>query len=291
MKNTLLLFTLVIVTTLVTQGQSSIQVIDSTSKTPLRDVYLVKETQQKIFILSVSDEKGIIKVPLDSNKNDSLYLSHISYKKKYINIQTLKNNVIELNAINNKLENVFVEALKTDKEKTIGYYKERGKKIFYTPSEYTIFGCVIEIDTSVKKYKLSKLFCEFEKIDLVNKRKSKCKAGIVFYFFKVVNNHPVSEYLIDPIIVEYAELKENFIKEIPYSPIIDNETGAVFIGIELQSLECISKEGNFKSYYLPLKLDLVNSKTWSFYNRIGQWKNAKLAGLSGKVGISIQIKY
>jgi len=291
MKNTLLLFTLVIVTTLVTQGQSSIQVIDSTSKTPLRDVYLVKETQQKIFILSVSDEKGIIKVPLDSNKNDSLYLSHISYKKKYINIQPLKNNVIELNAINNKLENVFVEALKTDKEKTIGYYKERGKKIFYTPSEYTIFGCVIEIDTSVKKYKLSKLFCEFEKIDLVNKRKSKCKAGIVFYFFKVVNNHPVSEYLIDPIIVEYAELKENFIKEIPYSPIIDNETGAVFIGIELQSLECISKEGNFKSYYLPLKLDLVNSKTWSFYNRIGQWKNAKLAGLSGKVGISIQIKY
>lgn len=291
MKNTLLLFTLLVILIQVAHGQSSIQVIDSISKIPLRDVYLVKETQQKIVILSISDEKGIIKVPLDLNKNSSLYLSHISYEKKYLDVGAIKTNMIGLSAITNKLENVFVEAFKTDKEKTVGYYKEKGRKIFYTPSEFSIFGCLIEIDTSIKKYKLSKLFCEFEKIDLVNKRKSKCKAGIVFYFFKVVDNQPVSEYLIDPIIVEYSELKENFIKEIRHSPIIDNETGAIFVGIELQSVECISKEANFKSFYLPIKSDPLDSKTWSFYNRIGKWKNAKLAGLSGKLGISIQIKY
>lgn len=290
MKNTIVLLIIFFIT-LKSQGQSTIQIIDTNSKIPIRDVYLVKETHQKIFILSISDEKGIIKVPLDLENEDTLYLSHVSYGKRYVNIQTLKNNFIELTPINNKLENVFVETLKTDKEKVFGYYKDRGKKLLYAPSEFSIFGCLIEIDTSIKKFKLSKIFCEFEKIDLVNKRKSKCKAGIVFYFFKVVNDQPISEYLIDPIIVKYTELRENFIKEIPYSPVISNSTGTIFIGIELQSLECLSTDSNFKNYYLPLKYDQESSKTWSFYNRTNQWKNAKLAGLPGKLGISIQIKY
>lgn len=270
-------------------SQKNYLVVDALTRKTISDVYVISANKNTIQIFSYSDGNGIIKIPA-SIRNDTICFSHISYFKKCISLKKAEDTIFLIRK-SEVLDNVVIENLKTNKSKTIGYYKTKGKQILLAPSQFSTFGTIINIDTAIKKYKLQSFFCEFENLNLLERRKSQCKTGIIFYFLKVVNGTPIFENIIEPIIVDYSNLKERFSLKIPFSPVILNQTGEIFVGVALQNIDCLNTDGKYKSFELPIKPSPERNYNWVYYYKTAQWKNAERIGLPGKIGFSVNINY
>jgi hypothetical protein len=286
------LFLLLILTCTAKAQYKEILFIDSLNKLPVQDVYVQTNINNKISIIGFSNINGIFKINI---KEDTLKLitSHISYYKKEILIKSLKSfgtDTIYLTPKSSNLSNVTVENFKTNKSKLIGFYKNGEKQNLYAPTYQSIFGTILLIDLKIKKYKIQTLYCDFKKLNLVEHRKSDCKVGVIFHFLKVSEFVPTLEDAIEPIVIDYNNLKQNFKLEIPNSGIIDNSTGAIFIGIELQEIKCNEQSFNFKSYYL-VNLASTKNMNWIYNFKQNRWKQYDDSLFSGKLGISIKITY
>lgn len=266
--------------------------IDSINNSTVQDVYIQTNINNIISIIGFSDKNGIIKlnVKVDTIK---LTISHISYYKREFSLYNLKPygiDTVYLIPRTSVLSNVVIESLITNKTKSFGYYKNGKKQNLYAPSNKSIFGTKIRIDSTIKKYKIRSLYCEFEQLNLIENRKSNCKVGVIFHFLKFCSSGPTLEEVIDPIIVDYQNLKQNFKLDIPNASIIDNSTGAIFIGIELQGIKCIEESVNYKNYYLINQSNEENLN-WLYQYKQKSWKQYDNSLFSGKLGLSLKIAY
>jgi hypothetical protein len=266
--------------------------IDSINKSAVQDVYIQTNINNKISIIGFSDNNGIIRLNI---KYDTfkLTLSHISYYKKEFSLNNLKPygiDTVYLIPITYVFLNILIENPKTHKTKTFGHYKNGKKQNLYAPSNRSIFGTKIKIDSSITKYKIQSLYCDFDKLNLVQNRKSDCEVGVIFHFLKFSSNSPTLEEVIDPIIIDYQNIKQNFKLEIPNSSIIDNSTGAIFIGIELQGIKCTEESVNYKNYYIVNQASPENLN-WTYQQKQNSWKQYDNSLFSGKLGVSLKIAY
>jgi hypothetical protein len=282
---------LLLITAMKSNAQNKILIVDSITKKPISGVYLYQKINQKILLLSISDEDGFLISPA-FNMQDTLYLFHVSYRKKItLKSEIHTSNSIELSSFALNLGEVSIVALKSNRVKQIGYFGEKGKKVLSSSSPDWVIGNLINIDTTIKWFKIQKFMCEFDKIDFTKARKSNCKIGVIFHFFEVKNNAPNVNEIIDPIIVNYEDLKEKFTRALEYAPVIKNETGAIFLGIEWQLLPCTDNEKFVKQFYLPIRYDVQDNKVWNYNYKSKKWLESKGSLTTGKAGISIEINY
>lgn len=286
-----LLVALLLITPFNLDAQNRTFIVDSSTKKPISDVYLYHKINQKIVLLAISNEDGSILLP-SLNLQDTLYVSHISYKKRAILKSGIQNsNSIELSPFEVNLEEISIIALNSNRVKQFGYFRQKGKRVLCSSTPDWIIGNIINIDTSIKLFKIRKLLCEFDKIDFVKARKSNCKIGIIFHIFEVKNNVPTNDEIIDPIIISYEDLKEKYTKVFDYSPVIKNESGSLFIGVEWQLLPCTANNGFIKQFYLPIVYDVQDNKVWNYNYKNKRWFESKGSLSTGKAGISIEINF
>lgn len=290
-KLKILLFVLILTNGAKSQSYEFI-LLDSISKSPIQDVYIQKKINGIMSIIGFSDKYGIIKF-IPTKDSIKLKLTHISYHTKEFSLNNLKESGIDtvyLIPKNSVLSNVVIENLKINKTKTFGYYKRGKKQNLIAPANQYVFGTKVKIDTTIKKFIIQSLYCDFVNPDLVENRKSECKVGIIFHFRKISTFGPTLEEVIDPIIIDYENIKQNFKLEIPYSGIIDNSSGAIFIGIELQGIKCIEKSTKYRNYDV-INLESSENLNWLYQYKQNSWKQYDNSLFSGKLGISIKIAY
>ena len=275
-----------------TGAQGTLTIIDSISKQAVKDVYLCRKSGINIKVLSITNEEGKLEISGNTISKDSLFLSHVSYQTKWLTgLNIHSNSTIEVSPLQYSLKDISVSTFKTTQTQVVGYYNEKGKEFLCAANPGWIIGCVINIDTIIKRYKISKLFCEFEKIDFVISRKSRCRTGIIFHFLKVKNGIPINEDAADPLIFDYGDLRNKFKKNINFSLPVENTDGQIFVGVEWQSLPCLAANETFKRFDLPIKYTPSDIKVWTLDTKSGRWMKSKGALTDGRPGISLEIKY
>ena len=292
MKNTIVVYLFFTLFSQSAFSQVKIIVLDTFNKNPIQDVYLIDQGKAINNILTYSDNLGQIQVN-QKNDNGILTLVHISYYLKQISINNSTNgsgDTIYLVPKSYTLGSVTVQNLRTNQSKVFGYYKQGKRQNLFAPATNSLYGTIIKVDPFIKKYKIESLFCHFVKLNMVESKKSECKAGIIFHFLRYSSGIPTLESIADPIIIDYKELKENFKIDIPYSPIIENITGGVMVGIELQNLQCIGETQSHKQYYL-VNQESDTNLNWTYVPGLNKWFQYDNSLFSGKLGISLKIGY
>lgn len=269
-------------------AQKVIQIIDKNTNQPVSDVYLYYKVKSSIQIISYTDSGGRLIIPAGF-KTDTFYLSNINYLTKTITNAMLDTaSFVALDPIGTVLDSVMINAFKVTNTKEFGYYRYKGKKYLASSLPGWILGTIIDIDTNIKKYKITKLFVKLHKENLVEQRNSTCKAGLIFYFLYAENNRPTSIQIIDPVIVDYNKLREKFSIEIPFSPVLNNISGSIFIGMEWQNLQCNS---TLKQFDLPFISTDTDNKVWVYSFQMDKWMESFGLLRIGKAPISIDIQY
>lgn len=178
-----LLVALLLITPFNLDAQNRTFIVDSSTKKPISDVYLYHKINQKIVLLAISNEDGSILLP-SLNLQDTLYVSHISYKKRAILKSGIQNsNSIELSPFEVNLEEISIIALNSNRVKQFGYFRQKGKRVLCSSTPDWIIGNIINIDTSIKLFKIRKLLCEFDKIIFCESKKIKLQNWYYFPYF------------------------------------------------------------------------------------------------------------
>jgi len=283
-------FLLIIFLGVCSQGytQKMIVVFDSISKKPVRDAYLFYKKESKIILLSYSNEKGEMLIPNDSK--DPLSISHVGYATKLFNIlENLK--TIELIPRIQELDSVSITSFREKKSKVFGHYKKKGETTLCTSTPGWLVGTTITIDTSIKRFRLKKLFCEFEKSEIVQAKNSKCKIGVIFRFFLFNKSQPIANDIVDPVIVDYDKIKENFKFNLNDFTTILNKYGQIFIGVEWQTLSCSSNTDYIKQFYLKVNYSSEDNQFWYYNLTSNKWHQSKNGLTSGTGAFSVEISY
>lgn len=273
------------------KSQHKFVVVDSMTSESIENAFVYLKSKGFITIIAASDPQGAIRT-FAAAERDSVTFSHVSYLPKTIEFASLRrSDTVRLVRKYSILEAVTINNFKPTGRKTFGYYHGKGQRVLSTQTPGWLIGTIIDIDTTVKRYKISKLLGEFRKSNSNKGKKESCKVGLVFYFFEVINGKPTANELMDPLIVPFDELKSNLSVALNNSPSISNSSGQIFIGIEWQSLPCLDAAEPLNQYYLRTIWSDSDLKVWNYNKHNGRWSQSRNSLTSGKGCISIQIDF
>jgi hypothetical protein len=256
------------------QAQLKFRVLDSVSRVPIENVFVSVKANGLIRTVGYSDINGNVKA--DSvHVDQSIRLDHVAYETKFMNVN---DTLIYLQLKNAFLAPVHIRSCISYSATYRNYSRYRRNDVGMIATNNVLIATVINIADKNKPYRLESL-----KLFLYHKNKLQEKQALTIYLFRVKNNYPTTEEIIQPILVAAEPSDKALIVTLPNSELLTDTS--VCIAVQFQPI--FSKPDRITGVYWQFRRgDDTESNNWNLYK--GTWYQDKMQSITPYAELSVK---